>query len=280
MGLLNLKKRRRVFLAAPSAFTAAASAPEAVPAVMPKKAGEIKVVAMMAYDYWHNGVAQELNIRYIFTGKPDMRIIFVRSSRMFTPDLISDADLLITARTGTQDSIELYPDGLSDRADRGEILWTDENVDAIIDNIRNRGMGYMSLHNSLYNGNRRLTDFLGIEPIMHNEVQPIWIHDLNRNHPITRGIGKFYINLDEQFAVVLKDSAAETLFESTAMHDKRHAIGGWALERGKGRVVGLLPGHTQFPYRTVEYQEIVWRAAHWAMRRTIPPFPGAEGDYL
>jgi type 1 glutamine amidotransferase len=136
-------------------------------------------------------------------------------------------------------------------------------------------MGFMALHCTLYSRNRDITDLLGVEPIMHNQVQPIWVRDLNQDHPITSGIGRFFINLDEQFAVVIKSHSTTTLFETTAIHDKRNAIGGWCLESGKGRIVGLLPGHTTDPYTLPEYQEILWRSAHWAMKRDIPPYPNA-----
>ena len=227
----------------------------------------------MAHDTNHNGVAQETCIRSIFSSKKDWKIIFTRASKLFTPELISDADLLITARTSIPDPIDLTTDCLADSIQQGEIFWTDENVKAIIDNVRNRGMGFMALHCTLYSRNRDIQNLMGIEPIMHNQVQPVWVRDLNREHPITKGIGKFFINLDEQFAVIIKSQYTTTLFETTAIHDKRNAIGGWCLEDGKGRVVGLLPGHTKDPYLVPEYQEILWRSAYWAMKRDIPSYP-------
>ncbi len=133
-------------------------------------------------------------------------------------------------------------------------------------------MGFMPLHCTLFSGSKELLDLMGIVPIMHNEIQPIWVHKLNQKHPITKGIGKFYINIDEQFGAIIKSKYTTTLIETTACHDKREQVGGWCLESGQGRIVGLLPGHTQWPYRVSEYQEILWRAAHWAMKRDIPPY--------
>ena len=173
MSLID-KNGRRGFLKTGIASLAAASAvtQEAKAAIKPKAPGETKVVAVMG-DYWHNGVAQEIHIRSILSAKKDWRIIFVKASRFFTPELISDADLLITARYGGPDSIGLSTEGLVDTQERGEDLWTDENVKAIIDNIRNRGMGFMPLHCTLFCGKKDILDLMGIEPIMHNEIQPI-----------------------------------------------------------------------------------------------------------
>ena len=97
------------------------------------------------------------------------------------------------------------------------------------------------------------------------------LREFNQSHPITSGMKPFFFNLDEQFDSQIKNPSTTTqLFRSLAIHDKRNALGGWCLERGNGRVVGLLPGHYQWTYRVPQYQEIFWRAAHWAMKRDIP----------
>jgi type 1 glutamine amidotransferase len=241
--------------------------------ILPKAPGETRVIALMGGDYGHNAITPEIHIRELFSSLRNWRIIFVQSSRFFTPDLLKDADLLITSRHGGADPIDWRPEGIVDSLREGVNPWTDENVNAIIRNVRERGMGFLALHCTISSRNRVLEDFLDAEPIMHNEVQPVWVRDLNREHPITRGIGKFLINLDEQFAAIIKSPETVTLFETTAIHDKRHAVGGWCLERGKGRIAVLLPGHGQWAYRVPEYQEILWRSAHWVLKRDIPPFP-------
>jgi len=111
---------------------------------------------------------------------------------------------------------------------------------------------------------------------MQHEFEPLWIRRLNQNHPITKGIGKFLIAHDEQYAVLIKSESTATLFETTAIHEKRQAISGWALESGNGRIVGLLPGSTIHAYLAPEYRNIIWRAAHWAMKRDIQPYPNAK----
>jgi len=272
---LHIKERKRSLPGAGIASLATASiiTSEAHADIKPKAPGETKIVAVMG-DYFHNPVSQEIQIRSIFSPNKDWRIIFVRSNRFFTPGLIRDADLLITSRSSLPEHIGWNPEGLADSIEKGIILWTDENVEAVIDNIRNRGMSFMALHCALYSRNKKISNLLGVEPITHNQVQPLWVHDLNREHPITEGIGKFFINLDEQFACIIKSQYTTTLFNTTAIHDKRRAVGGWCLESGKGRIVGLLPGHTGDPYRVPEYREILWRSAHWAMKKNIPPYEG------
>lgn len=275
MGLFKNRKRN-VFKAGTSFAAAIATVIESDAAVDPgKRPGETKIVAVMG-DYWHNGVAQEYHIRNILSHEKNWRIIFVRGPQYFSPELISDADLLITSRYGGNDNMGYSEKGLVDTMEQGAPFWTDENVKAIIDNVRNRGMGFLPLHCTLFCGIKDITELMGIEPIMHRQIQPLWMYGFNRDHPITKGIGKFFISLDEQFAVVIKSRYTTSLFQTQAMHDKRTAVGGWCLESGKGRIVGLLPGHTHWPYRTPQYKDIIWRSAHWAMRKDVTPLPNPD----
>ena len=271
------KPSRRTVLKTGLASIAASSVvvPTVKAAVRPKAPGETKIVAVMG-DYWHPAVSQEHHVRGIFSSKKDWIIYFVQASRYFTPELISDADLFISARYGGRDSIGWSTDPVVVDRPQGDKIWTDEQTEALFDNVRSRGMGWMAVHCTLFSGRKDIEDFIGIEPILHQEIQPCIIKDLNREHPITKDINSFFFNLDEQFDAQIKNPATTTLlFRSLAVHDKRDAVGGWCLERGKGRVVGLLPGHYQWTYRVPEYQEIFWRAAHWAMKREIPQYPNA-----
>ena len=241
-----------------------------------KTPGTVKVVAFMGGDYGHNSVPLEMHIRSIFSSLTAWKILFVRASEFFTPELIGDADLLITSRHSRPDDIGWRTGGVAETMKKGALFWSSGNVSAIIDNIRKRGMGFLALHNTLFSGNGDIANLLDIEPVMHKEVQPLWIRDLNPDHPITREIGPFLIKLDEQFAAVIKSPATTTLFHTTALHDKRVGVGGWCLESGAGRIVGMLPGHGQWTYEAPPYREIIWRAAHWAMTRDIPPWPGTR----
>ncbi len=270
------KLTRRTVLKTGVASAAAASVGvrEAGAFVKPKQPGETKVVAIMG-DYWHPAVSQELHVRSIFSTKKDWKLYFVQRSNAFTPELIGDADLLITARYGGSDSIGWSDEPIVESRPRGDAYMTDEQEAAIIGNVTRRGMGWMAVHCTLFTGRKPIEDLMGIEPILHQEIQPVVVRDLHPEHPITKGVDTFFINLDEQFDAEIKEPSRTTvLFRTLAVHDKRDALGGWCLEQGNGRVVGLLPGHYQWNYRMPEYQEIFWRAAHWAMRRDIPPFPG------
>jgi hypothetical protein len=240
-----------------------------------------RIVLVAATDRRHNGIAQELFIRDIFKTNPDWRILAVRGSRYFTPALLRDAGLLIVSHGPEPDPLDLYtdPGGRSERVHPGAGFWTPPNVNAIIEAVRARGMGFLALHETALCGNEAVQDLLDIRPAATFSAQPVWVRNFAREHSITTGVGKFYIPLDEQGAVILRSPSTTTLFETTAIHDKRQAIGGWCREDGKGRVAGLLPGHSAEAYETPEYRNIFWRAAHWAMRRDIPDYPEARNTF-
>lgn len=274
----KVRKRKGRQASLPSLVPAVLASPEANAAPRPKAPGETKVVALFGTTGTNNGIGHEIQIRRIFESKKDWRLIFVRADKFFTPGLISDADLLMMCRDGSAPPIDLFaPDtGVAETLVPGSSVWTEENVSVIIDNVRNRGMGLLALHNTIRSGNRLFTDFLDVTNIKKYEIEPLWVKGLNHNHPITTGIGKFLISHDEQYAVLIKSASTVTLFETTAIHEKRQAVSGWARERGSGRIAGLLPGSTIHAYQAPEYQTIIWRAAHWVMNRSIPPYPKAR----
>lgn len=257
-------------VAAAAAFAVGGQSSHA--AIAQKRPGETKVVAIMGHDAMHNGVAYEVYIRSIFNSKKDWRLIFCRSNKYFTPELIADADLLMTSLFGGPftDCIE----GIADSIEQPrKPLWSDEMVAAVVENVTKRGMGWMPVHNAIWFGRVELEELSGTRPVLHQEIQPLILKEFNQEHPITRGIDDFFINIDEQFGVeLLYPGETTVLFRTTAVHDKNDAIGGWCIERGRGRVVGLLPGHEHWCYRMREYQEIFWRSAHWALNREIPPY--------
>ena len=265
---------RRTALKTGLAATAAAVVPMdgAAAAPAPKAPGETKIVVMMGHDGMHNDVSYEMEIRSIFASKKDWRIWAARTNKVISPELIADADLIITQRFG--DPYEWNAEGLADSVGSQRFsLYNDVMAPAMIANVRDRGMGWLAVHNTIWNGRKDLEDFIGVDAELHQEIQPVIYKQFNPEHPVTRGIEPFCVNLEEQFGVKIKNPSETTiLFRSLAVHDRRDSVGGWCLERGKGRVIGLLPGHLEWCYRVEVYREVFWRAAFWAMRREIEPF--------
>jgi type 1 glutamine amidotransferase len=269
---------RRAALATGAAALLSASAPFSAFASA-KAPGEVRVI-YLGGDFWHNPVTQEIAWRRVL-GPAGWRLLFAQQLEALTPDVLAQTDLLIVCRYGTPTdlvwdltwgnlTLGFSPDRLVEDRPTPSPFPTDEFEGAVIENVR-RGMGLLAIHCTVWNAERpKFMDLLGVaKPIMHTIVQPAHIHNLNPTHPITRGIEPFDTGDDEIFNAELKPGASELLFNTSGDEQKITAMGGWCREEGKGRVVALLPGHTQGPYMQIPYNEIMWRASHWALGKTI-----------
>jgi len=276
--------RRKALKAGAATLAVASLATRVSHAAIPQKTpGETKIVTIMG-DYWHNKIAQEREIRRIFSQLKGARVYCVQANRFFTRELIQDADLLIAACYNSGISGGWTTEGVivdPPKRTKTDNYITDEMAQAVYDNVMNRGMGYLALHATVQIQSKKIYDLMNIvKDIQHMQIQPIVVRDINQDHPITKGITPFFINLDEQFdGYFKKNHSATVLFHTEAVHDGRVSKGGWCNEAGNGRVVSLMPGHTQWPYRVPKYQEIIWRAAHWALKRDIPPYNRSTGDF-
>ncbi len=269
----NKTTRRRVIKTGLASIASSVIAfPQSQASPRPKAKGETKVV-YLGGDQLHNGMGQRQSIRGVL-GKTGWRLLFTSDARYVTPELISDTDLLMITRWGG--GIEGWcPDPIQEGSMPTDGYMSDELEEAIVDNVKNRGMGLMALHCTIWTPEKpRFIELLGIKPIMHGPVQTVFMHNFNPNHPISQGIEDFTLPLDENFGVELINKNAVLLYESTGAEDKRHDIAGWCIEQGKGRIVGLAAGHTYTAWRDKTYQQLYWRGAHWAMKRQIPPFEG------
>ena len=280
----NSKTSRRSLLKAGMSTLAAATVttPEAFASF--KAQGEVRVV-FLGGDFYHNGVTQEQTFRRVF-GVTGWRLLFAQDPMFITPELLENTDLFVMTRymTDTQKtnfSLGFSPDQLVENRATPSYFMTDALEKNIISNVE-RGMGLLSLHCSIWNGNkRRYMDLLGVEkPIMHTKIQPTLVHDLNQNHPITKGITDFSLGDDEIFSAIMKDSIKHTpLLKLKGDEQPVDILGGWCREEGKGRVVSLLPGHTTGPYVQQPYRKILWNAAHWSMKKEIPSSPHIKKSF-
>jgi len=236
----------------------------------PKANGETKIV-YLGGDQLHNGMGQRQELRGVFK-VPGWRFLATQDARYVTPELVSDADLLIITRWGGP--IEGWcSDPIQEDAMENDGYMTAEMEEMIVDNVKNRGMGFMALHCTCWTPDSpKFNEMMGIKGIMHGPVQPVFLYNFNQDHPVTAGMDTINLNLDENFGVELVSPRAVQLFNSFGAQDKRKDIAGWCNECGKGRVVGLVAGHTTDAWRDKDYRALYWRGAHWALKRDIPPF--------
>ena len=240
--------------------------------IKPKARGETKVV-FLGGDQLHNFSAQEPALRNICE-KAGWKFYAVHDARYVTPELINDADLMMIQRWvgGLPGWV---PGPIFEEAPTNDGYMSDELEDAITDNVKNRGMSFMSLHCTIWAmAKKKFTEMLGIRAIIHGPLQIVHLNNFNQNHPITRGMKDFDLPLDENFGVELINKNAIPLYETTGFSDKRHDVGGWCLDQWKGRVAGFLGGHTYFAYQDPNYLKMLWNGVHWILKKEIPPYRG------
>jgi len=218
----------------------------------PKKPGSTRISAICGEDYRVRG-----GLAPIMQRLPNADFWWANDYRPITPEILNDTDLLLTYYSG--------------------YMYTPENIKTIKDGVSNRGMGWICIHNTPWFTGDELNEFIGAYAMLHHQIQPVVIAKLHPMHPITKGMEPFIIQLDEQFGAYLanpKDPDLTVLFWSHGLHDDRWTIQGWCVQRGKGRIVGLTPGHYEWTWYEDEYQELMWRAAQWALNLPIQPFYG------
>lgn len=234
---------------------AAAEAGEAPPA---KKPGSTRISAICGEDHRvRNGLRQTM------TRLPDADFWWADNYQPVTPAIIGDTDLLLTYYSG--------------------YMYTEENIAAIKRNVTERGMGWICVHNTPWFVGDELNEFIGAYAMLHREIQPVAIAKLDPDHPITHGIEPFVINLDEQFGAYLADPDdpdLTVLFWSQGLHDGHWTIQGWCVQRGRGRIVGLTPGHYEWTWYEDQYQVIMWRAAQWALNIPIQPYFSTLDNFI
>jgi len=249
-----------------------------------KKPGEVRVLFLMG-DIWHNSVRMESHWRKVL-GVTGWRLMFAQSSRFVTPEVLADTDLFVFARYAGGDSLGWSPDGIVEERQEGYNFISEEQEKAIWDNVVNRGMGIIPFHCSIWQTDSKKYERLIAlkEPLMHGPLMETTFYNLNQEHPITKGV-EMYVTIDEIFGAVMMDDVAYTpLMRAVQIHTqpdylKFDHLAAWAREEGKGRIVMLNCGASHECWWEKSFKEIMWRSAHWAMKKDIPVSGLVDGRF-
>ena len=243
---------------------------------LPKIPGETRVM-VIGGDYWHNPIPIENHWREV-THSTDWRVLFAQSSQFITPGILRTLDLFILVRGTDPDDFGWSPDGIIEHRPNPAPFMTEVQENAIVENV-NRGMGLLCMHGSTrFPKNEKILELIGVkESVRHGAVQNTRCHSINQDHPITKGMKDFSVGLDQTVNPPVMEDVCTLLFKATGERDKTDDNAAWCLERGKGRIVALLPGHLPGPRTQAQYKQIMLRAAHWAMKRDIPEITFRNG---
>jgi len=231
-------------------------------------------------NYYHNGTPYEWHIRQVFepTG---WQMYCAQANKFITPEVLDTTDLLMLVKEEGNDTLGFSASGLVAKRDDPTRLFMPEVEDAIVRNVTERGMGLLCLHSSTrHPSSKKYLELIGIDgPIDHGNPDNIKVSYINPDHPITQGIPAFSLGSDQPRHVKMDESKVTVLVKMTAAQNNAEAIFGWCVERGKGRVATWLAGHEYQVWANQNYQNILWRAAHWALKRDIPQRQGGRGGF-
>jgi type 1 glutamine amidotransferase len=125
--------------------------------------------------------------------------------------------------------------------------------------------------------NRDYRDVEGAIYTGHPPIRPFKVHIVNKEHPITRGVGDFvvtdeqhYVTYDKDRKYVLAESINENGLDYTDQAGRRSnkAESVWAYDYGKGRVCFMAPGHMIAVLWNPEYVKMQKNAAKWLLHET------------
>ncbi len=227
-------------------------------------------VLFLVGDLHHGTVLQEHTWREVF-GDTGWHLRFAQTTLAVTEEELDSADMFVVCRYAGQDLLGHSPERLvSKRGGKGTFI-TPELEKLLTKRVR-EGMGLIATHSSVFCPDS--PDFLaliGVEkPHMHGPIVPVTVHNLNQDHPITRGIEPFATPPDEAFSAIMLPKPYESLFNIKQTEPPLDALGGWCRTEGNGRVTVMLPGHNSSPYLVGSYRTLMWRAAHWTLGLDIP----------
>ena len=160
------------------------------------------------------------------------------------------------------------------RAGGGSVMWMTAEQGAAIKDWVNAGNGFYSMHNSSHISlsNKDYRDVMGGAFISHPPLRPFQVHATANKHPITEGIAPFMVNDEQHYVTYDKDPKyvileSENLDGLTFRDLGTKAIGGWAYDYGKGRVVFTAAGHTNHVMWAPQYLEIQKRSVKWLLKQ-------------
>ena len=156
----------------------------------------------------------------------------------------------------------------------GSVMWMTADQGAAIKDWVNAGNGFYSMHNSSHISlsNKDYRDMMGGAFISHPPLRPFQIRATANKHPITEGITPFMVNDEQHYVIYDKDPKyvileSENLDGLTFRDLGTKAIGGWAYDYGKGRVVFTAAGHTNHVLWAPQYLEIQKRSIKWLLKQ-------------
>lgn len=211
----------------------------------------MKKVTILLHDYWHPRNSIEPMLEMVF---PKDRWIMTVTEN--PKDLMNDdvPNLLVSFKDASEDNRVPTP------------LWCDEAWTARLDDcVKNRGMGFIAVHCGIADipeehyitRNILRGYFITHPPQCEVSFEPVVGNEL------TDGVPAFtFSKVDEHYQIKITGDT-EVLGYTVSQHGKQAAL--WRHKYGKGRVVGVTPGHSYENLVQPEYVKLLTNCADWCV---------------
>ncbi|MGI8992523.1 MAG: ThuA domain-containing protein [Bryobacteraceae bacterium] len=241
-----------------------------------------RVLALIG-DRYHNSDYIRVALTRMFVGlgvTVDYTTLYDQLSR----DVLKNYQVFLCLRDGMiwpdgylgPDAYTAYEQDLENHKDFAQPkpqTWIKEEQAAALKDFVNAGNGFYSLHNNSHVSlsSKTYREVMGGAYIGHPPLRPFKVRVVNASHPITQGVREFIVN-DEQHYVEYDKDRKNILLESENVDGLTYekygakAIGGWAYDYGKGRVVFTAVGHTIHALWNPEYLKVQRRSVQWLLK--------------
>jgi len=153
------------------------------------------------------------------------------------------------------------------------VMWIKPEQGLALRNFVNSGGSALFYHNSSHISlaNDDYRDVEGAVYTGHPEIRAFWVRNLNKNHPITKGVNDFLV-VDEQHYVDYQKDPKFVLMRSENADGISYGDQGasceacWAYDYGKGRVCFMAPGHMITALWNPEYVKLQKNAVKWLLK--------------
>lgn len=211
----------------------------------------MKKVTILLHDYWHPRNTIEPMLDMVFAKDKWDITVTQDPKELITGEV---PDLFVSFKDASEDNRIPTP------------LWCDDIWTAKLDEcIKDRGMGFMAVHCGI-------ADIPEEHFITQNIIRGYFI-----NHPpqcevsfepagdseITDGVSAFtFSDADEHYHIKITGET-EILGYAVSQHGRQPAL--WRHRYGKGRVVGVTPGHNYENLSQPEYLRLLTNCADWCV---------------
>jgi type 1 glutamine amidotransferase len=97
--------------------------------------------------------------------------------------------------------------------------------------------------------------------VNHPPDENVSVYPVDSDHPVCRGVEEFAV-FDEHYFLDVDPAKTHVFLESKG-EDGSKCIAGWTHETGKGRFLGLTPGHTAKVINHPMMKRLILQSVEW-----------------